>query len=169
MTQPRNNKSDESFSSSVFYTQLSVSVKELTAASYRLEEKIKALHDQQIQLAQRFEKLLDNYNNLLERVITVEAQDVENVNDTLDDLNGKVSIIRKSISDMEKTISLNERSDKDFSDRITKLERQNEHLKIFKEGTEDKFKKFTSLALQIIYNVVLMYIAYKIGISSPGN
>ena len=106
---------------------------------------------------------------MLERVITVEAQDVENVNDTLDNLNGKVSIIRKSISDMEKTISLNERSDKDFSDRITKLERQNEHLKIFKEGTEDKFKKFTSLGLQIIYNVVLMYIAYKIGISSPGN
>lgn len=165
MTPPKNNKSEDSISSGVFYSQMSQTVKEVTAASYRLEEKIKTLYDQQTQLTQRFEKLLDNYNSLLERVITVEAQDVESVNETLDSLSSRFNNIKRSVTDIEKSVKAIERNDEEINERIIKLEKQSEKLDMFKKGTEDKFNKFTSLALQLVYNLLLMYIAYKIGVS----
>lgn len=165
MSTSENNKFGEPINSGVFYTQMSQSIKELTASSCRLEEKIQSLHSHQVQLTKRFEKLLDSYNGLLERVITVEAQDVESVNNTLDSLSGKFNTIKRSVTDMEKLIKTIETRDDEITEKIMNLEKQSEKLELFKKGTEYKFNKFTSLGLQLFYNVLLMYIAYKIGVA----
>ena len=161
------NKNDDNCSITSVHNQIISSINGVTQATIRLEEKLTTLFNTQTSLAQRFEKLLDNYNALLERVINIEAQDVEGVHDNLAEIARDVDIFERSIQEIERRLnslsSYKDESDKKFRE----LEIQGVHMGVFKQSTETKFSTIVQFSLQIIMGVLLAYISYKLSVPVP--
>lgn len=162
---PPSNKNEDSISFPALHAQIMNSISDVTQATIRLEEKLTTVVNNQTVLAKRFEKLLDNYNALLERVINIEAQDVEGIHTTIADLEREVDSIDHSIDEIERRVNslskYREESEKKFRD----LEIQGVHLGAFKKSTEKGISTLFQVSLQIIMGILLAYISYKLSIN----
>jgi len=160
---PAKPNKDENTPSGIFHNSVTNSLSEVSQATIRLEEKLTTAVTNQTQLATRFEKLLDNYNTLLERVINIEAQDVEGIAESLEELASTVISIKQTLQDMDKRINsllvYKEQSEAKFRE----LEIQGVHMGIFKKSTEFKMSTILQVVAQIITGIFMGYIAYKLG------
>lgn len=158
------NKSDDSNTVSSVQNKIMISITEVTQATIRLDEKLTTLFNTQTSLAQRFEKLLDNYNALLERVINIEAQDVEGIHDSLDTLSREADILDRSLEEFERRLESLSRYKDESENKFRQLEIQGVHMGVFKQSTENKFSTILQFSLQIIMGILLAYISYKLSI-----
>lgn len=158
------NKNDDNCPVPSVHNQIITSITGVTEATIRLEEKLTTLFNTQTSLAQRFEKLLDNYNALLERVINIEAQDVEGIHETLDDLSRDVDILERSLQEVERRMNSFSRYKDESEKKFRELEIQGVHMGVFKQSTETKFSTILQFSLQIIMGILLAYISYKLSV-----
>lgn len=163
MAAPKPNKAEEQTPSGIFHSIVTNSLGEVSQATIRLEEKLTTAVTNQAQLATRFEKLLDNYNTLLERVINIEAQDVEGIAESLAELHSTVISITQKLNDIEKRlnslITYKEQSEAKFRE----LEIQGVHMGIFKKSTELKISSILQVVAQVVTGILMGYIAYRLG------
>ncbi len=168
---PPSNKNEDSISLPALHTQIMTSISDVTQATIRLEEKLTTVVNNQTVLAKRFEKLLDNYNALLERVINIEAQDVEGIHSTIADLEREVDSIDHSIDEVERRVNSLSKYREESEKKFRELEIQGVHLGVFKKSTEKGLSTLFQVSLQIIMGILLAYISYKLSITgnAPDN
>jgi chromosome segregation ATPase len=158
------NKNDDACPIPSVHNQIITSITEVTQATIRLEEKLTTLFNTHTSLAQRFEKLLDNYNALLERVINIEAQDVESIHDNLTDIARDVDSFERTIQEIERRLNSLSRYKDESEKKFRDLEIQGVHMGVFKQSTETKFSTILQFSLQIIMGLLLAYISYRLSI-----
>lgn len=163
MAAPKPTKTEDQTPSGMFHSMVTSSLGEVSQATIRLEEKLTTAVSNQTQLATRFEKLLDNYNTLLERVINIEAQDVEGISESLTELNATVISMTQTLGDVEKRLNSLITYKEQSEAKIRELEIQGVHMGIFKKSTEFKISSILQIVAQIVTGVLMGYIAYRLG------
>lgn len=162
---PPSNKNEDSISLPALHTQIMSSISEVTQATVRLEEKLTTVVNNQTVLAKRFEKLLDNYSALLERVINIEAQDVEGIHSTIADLEREVDSIDHDINELERRVNSLSKYKDETEKKLRELEIQGVHMGVFKKSTEKGLSTLFQVSLQIIMGILLAYISYRLSIT----
>ena len=163
MSPPKPVKIDETISSGVFYSQVTTTLQDVSQSTGRLEEKINTAIGNQAILGGKFEQLFEKHNILLERVINIEAQDVEGVNETLFQLQRSVDSIQQTLHDLDKRVLILSKHKEHVQEKLKDLEIQGVHLGIFKKTSEIRWSSILQIASQIITGTLLAYIAYALG------
>jgi hypothetical protein len=158
----------------------------------RIDEKINNTLKKQDELSARFEKLLDYYNKLLERVVGVESKNIGNITEIINGLLVKLGIIEKSIADIkidpslkndikdlivrvsviEKIIQESKNSGDETTKTIKKLELDNQKLITFKQDSEQRSKnifgiskKVFTILFRIAEAVTIAWLIFRFGLT----
>ena len=129
----------------------------LTNILVRLDEKVKFTLEKQDELSKRFEKLIDHYNSLLDRVVTVETEDITSIKKNIERIITRMALIEKSFDFHEKKTQ--------SSDAMKVLEKENKDLNVYKKNVQEQVSSIVGATLEIAKGILLVYIAYKLGLN----
>lgn len=122
-----------------FFTQVSVSIKDLHDLTTRVDERVKHLVEKQVNIENKLNKLDENQTKLSERIAVLESK------------TNCVDSVAESIDDLEQVNSANDK-------RLTALETSHQTL-------QGRWQKISSFVLQLVWAVVACYVIYKLGLS----
>jgi DNA anti-recombination protein RmuC len=105
----------------------------------RLDERAKIIADGQQKIDNRLDHFANDYNNLVSKVRVLESK---NIGKIIDDL-------------------------KDLEERISRMRGRVEKLEDHKEGITDKLKLASSYIFQGSFIILVCYILYRLGLSTP--
>lgn len=154
------------------YHKTSESVRDLVRVVGQFEQKIAILTNQQDTLFTKFEKLLDLYNTLLQRITSVEAKDIGSIILNIDANKQKLILLeseykhfKEKVSNLESIsdyLKLKENENKDvkknldsLSENVQQIKFKIENLHSFKEGTDKKFQNMWDFLIKIAIGVAL--------------
>jgi hypothetical protein len=144
------------------YNNANESIKSVFNLTSRIDERVKILVEQQVDLKQQLDKAIDNQQQILNRVTVLESKDVTSA----------VASSKTDIHDIKQRVAIMESSGskqdiEDIKQKIHLLDLRLESINMRTANQESRWAKIFDLVFKLTIMLIGGYLLFRLGWQSP--
>jgi hypothetical protein len=149
------------------YNQVSGSIKSVFDLTSRIDERVKMLVERQNIADERYDKVLELLQQLVNRVTILESKDISNVKTDLNDMNKKIAIMENSETKHDKESSVTKHDMEDIKQKIHTLDLRVEAINMMTATQESRWAKLFDLVFKLTIMLIGGYLLFRFGWQAP--